>query len=178
MIAKRIVRRYAAALFRTAQKTGLIDAVESDLGLVSYAFENSPAFRNAIQSPVISREQKHQVLRDVFTGRIQQTTLDYLALLVDQRREDAMAQTQREYVLLANDARGIVEANVTTAVTLSAEDESRLTAKLGTVTGKTVRLNRLVEPGIIGGVVVRIGDRVIDGSIRGRLATLREKLSE
>ena len=178
MIATRIVRRYAAALFRTAQRAGLIDAVESDLGLVSFLFENSPDMWGAIRSPVVSPERKRQILRDVFAGRVQQVTLDYLDLLVDKRREEVIPETQGEYVALANEARGLVEADVTTAVTLDTDDETRLRDKLGALTGKHVRLRRLVEPEIVGGVIVKIGDRVIDGSIRGRLAALKEKLSE
>jgi len=178
MIATRIVRRYASALFRTAQKAGLIDAVESDLGLVSFAFEESPAMWDAIRSPVVSAEKKHQILRDVFGSRVQQVTLDYLDLLVDQRREDAIAETEREYVAMANGARNVLEADVTTAVALDTDSEAQLRDKLGRITGMTVRLRRLVEPEIIGGVIVKIGDRVIDGSIRGRLAALKEKLSE
>jgi F-type H+-transporting ATPase subunit delta len=178
MIATRIVRRYAAALFRAAQKDGLIDAVESDLGLVSFVFENSPDMWGAIRSPVVSADKKHQILRDVLSGRVHPVTLNYLDLLVDKRREEAIAHTQEEYITLANEARGLVEADVTTAVALEPEDEARLRDKLGQVTGKNVRLRKVVDSEIVGGVTVRIGDRVIDGSIRGRLAALKEKLSE
>jgi F-type H+-transporting ATPase subunit delta len=178
MIATRIVRRYAAALFRAAQKAGLIDAVESDLGLVSFLFENSPDMWDAIRSPVVSPEKKHQVLRDVFAGKVQQITLDYLGLLVDKHREEVIAKTQGEYVDLANEARGLIEVDVTTAVDLDVDNETRLKGKLGQLTGKQVRLRRMVAPEIMGGVIVKIGDRVIDGSIRGRLAALRERLSE
>ena len=178
MIARRIVRRYAAALFRTARKADLVDAVESDLGLVSFAFESSPALWGAIRPPVLSPEKKQEVLRDLFGGRVQQITLDYLDLLVDQRREEAIAKTEEEYVILANEARGVAEADVTTAVALEEEQEARLRRKLGRVTGKEVRLRTTVDSEIIGGVIVKIGDRVIDGSVRGRLAALKQELSE
>lgn len=178
MIPARVVRRYAAALFRAAQRTGMIDAVESDLGLVSYVFETSPGLWDAIRSPVVGSDKKHQVLREVLDGKVQPITLDYLGLLVDKRREEAVVQTQEEYVALANEARGLVEADVTTAVDLDPGDEARLRDKLGRLTGKQVRLRKTVEPEIMGGVIVKIGDRVIDGSIRGRLAALKEKLSE
>jgi F-type H+-transporting ATPase subunit delta len=178
LIPARIVRRYADALFRSAQKAGLIDAVESDLGLVSYVFESSADLWEAIKSPVVSSEKKHEILRDVLAGKVQQVTLDYLDLLVDKRREGVIPQTEGEYVALANEARGLIVADVTTAVDLDSETENRLKLKLGQVTGKQVRLNRTVDPDIKGGMIVKIGDRVIDGSIRGRLEELREKLSE
>lgn len=178
MIARRVVRRYAAALFHAAQKNGLVDAVESDLGLVSYAFETCGELRDAIRSPVLNPDAKRKVLAELFAGRIQQLTLDYLNLLVEQRREEAIRETEREYVALANEFRSTAEAEIVTAVALPPEIEERLIEKLAAVTGKKVTARRIVDPGILGGVIVRIGDRVIDGSIRGSLAALKERLSE
>lgn len=178
MIARRIVRRYAAALFQRAMSAGLVDAVESDLGLISYAFENSSELLDAIRSPIVNPDKKKAILRQLFGDRVSKITLDYLDLLVDQRREEAILQTETEYIALANVVRGVVEADVTTAVELSKDELARLSAKLKQVIGKDVRLRTALEPEIIGGVVVKIGDRVIDGSLRSRLAELKEKLSE
>lgn len=178
MIARRIVRRYAAALFQTALKAGLVDAVESDLGLVSYAFETCDELRGAIRSPVLSPDAKRNVLSDIFGGKVQQITLDYLNLLVAQRREEAIPETEREYVALANDFRGTVEAEIVTAIELPSEMEERLVERLAALMGKHVVYRKTVDNAIVGGVVVKIGDRVIDGSIKGSLEALRERLAE
>jgi len=176
MIPRRVVRRYAAALFSAARKAGVIDRVESDLGLVSYVLDSSPALADAIESPVIPPEKKHDIIRDIFGGNVHEITLSYLLLLVDKRREEAIRQTEEEYIKFANKARGIVDAEVTTAVHLDESEETRIQAKLNAMTGKQVRLIKTVDPNIIGGVLVRIGDTVIDGSIKGQLAALREQL--
>jgi F-type H+-transporting ATPase subunit delta len=178
MIERRIVRRYASALFGAAARADQVDRVESDLGLVSYVVESSPALWDAITSPVIPPEKKREILGDIFSDKVSEITLSYLRLLVDKRREEAITHTEPEYIALANEARGIIQAEVTSACPLDSEQESRLVAKLCTVTGKRIELAKKVDPTVIAGVLVRIGDTLIDGTIRGQLAALRERLLE
>ena len=181
MIERRIVRRYASALFAAASKADEVDRVESDLGLVSATlFGNvllgGGALWNALVSPIIPPAKKREILAAIFEGKVSEITLAYLGLLVDKRREEAIRQTEAEYVLLANEARGIVEAEVTSATPLDEDQEARLAAKLSATTGKNIQLSRKVDPSVIGGLLVQMGDTVIDGSIRGQLAALREEL--
>jgi len=176
MIERRIVRRYATALFEAARKANAIDRVESDLGLVSYALETMPSLMEAVRSPLVQRDHKKAVLRDLFADKIHEVTLSFLDLLVEKRREEVVLETEPEYVALADDARGIAKAEVTAAVHLTAEEESRLAAKLSRMTGKRAELSISVDSGIIGGLMVKIGDTVIDGSIRSQLAAIKEKL--
>lgn len=176
MIQRRIVRRYASALFAAAAKSDVVDRVESDLGLVSYTTQASPELAEALKSPLIPTEKKREVLRDIFGDKVHEITLSYLNLLVDKRREEAISFTEEEFVELANEARGVVTAEVTTAVGLGDEEEARLAAKLARITGLSVNIEKLVDPAIIGGVLVKIGDTVIDGSVRGQLAAIKERL--
>jgi len=178
VIERRIVRRYASALLAAASKAGEVDRVESDLGLVSYVLESSPALLDTLVSPVLPPEKKRQILAAIFEGKVSGITLAYLGLLVDKRREEAIRQTEAEYVLLANEARGVVEAEVTSATPLDEDQEARLVTKLGATTGKKIQLSSKVDSSVIGGLMVRMGDTVIDGSIRGQLAALRETLLE
>jgi F-type H+-transporting ATPase subunit delta len=176
MIERRIVRRYAAALFAAASKADAVDTVESDLGLVVLTLQSSPELWETITSPIVPSENKRAILEDIFKGKVHEITLLYLGLLVDKRREEAALQTQEEYVLLANEARGIVDAEATTAKPLDESEQAQLVAKLSSMTGKQIRLQCIIDPAVIGGVLVRIGDRVIDGSVKGQLEALREQL--
>ncbi|MCX6343938.1 MAG: ATP synthase F1 subunit delta [Armatimonadetes bacterium] len=176
MIGRRVVRRYASALFGAASKAGVVDLVESDLGLISYTVEASPRLMQAIASPLVPTKAKREVLQTIFSGKIQEITLNYLFLLVDKRREEAVLKTEEEFVILANEARGIVNAEVITAIEMTKEQQAALAAKLSKLTGKSVNLQVTVDSWIKGGVIVRIGDTVIDGSIRGQLAALKETL--
>jgi F-type H+-transporting ATPase subunit delta len=176
VINRRIVRRYAGALFGAASKAGLVDRIESDLGLVSYALETSPKLMDAVRSPVLPPHAKRELIRAVLGDKLHETTLSYLYLLVDHNREEAILQTEEEYVVLANEARGVVSAEVVSAVALTEDEEVRLREKLSAITGKSVELDKRVDPELIGGVLVKMDDRVIDGSIRGQLEALRDTL--
>ncbi|MCE5322660.1 F0F1 ATP synthase subunit delta [bacterium] len=176
MIEPRIVRRYASALFGAAVKMDAVDRVESDLGLVSYVFETSPRLMESIESPMIPSSKKHEIIKDIFANKVHQITLTYLDLLIDKQREGAIGQTESEYIRLANEARGILAVEVISAVRLSEAEEAALVAKLSKVTGKSIHLEKHVDPEIIGGLKVRMGDKVIDGSIKGQLDALKEKM--
>lgn len=176
MIERRIVRRYAEALFNAASKADMIDGIESDLGLITYTFETSPSLMEAFKSPLVPAEVKRNIMRDIFADKVHEITLSYLDLLIDKRREEVILGTEEEYISLANEARGMLIADVTTAVKLIEDEESALKAKLSKMTGKSIQLQKIVDPSIIGGVIVRIEDRVIDGSIKGQLAALKEEL--
>lgn len=176
MISRRLVRKYATALLNAAQKSNVVDQVESDLGLVSYVFESEPNLFKVISSPAISRERKKAILEDIFGGKIHPLTQSFLNLLVEKGREEILSAIEPEYVELADSFRGVVKVEVTAAVELLAEEKERLARKLSEITGKKIVLLTQVDPSIIGGLIVKIGDTLVDGSIRFQLATIRERL--
>ncbi|MDH7600762.1 MAG: F0F1 ATP synthase subunit delta [Armatimonadota bacterium] len=176
MIQRRVVRRYAAALLSAARRANVIDRVESDLGLVAYTLDSVPLLRRAVRSPVVPRERKKQILEELLGDKLHPLTLSFLKLLVDKRREEILSAVEPEYVQLADEVRGIAKAQVLSAVELTEEQKRRLAEGLSRATGKNVLLSIEVDKSIIGGVVVRIGDTVIDGSIRGQLAAIKERL--
>jgi F-type H+-transporting ATPase subunit delta len=176
LIERRVVRRYAEALFGAASSAGVVDRVESDLGLVSFTLEASPDLVEAINSPLVTRQTKRDILRDLFADKVHEITISYLNLLVDKRREEAIPLTEQEYVALANEARGIMTAQVVTAVDLTPQEAAAIVEKLTHMTGKRINLENLVDPSVIAGVLVKIGDTVIDGTARGQLARLKDEL--
>lgn len=176
MIERRIVRRYASALYAAASKAGVVDQVERDLELVGQTLGSSPALWETLASPVVPPAKKRSILEDIFKDKVHDISLSYVGLLVDKRREEAILPTEEEYVQIADEARGILDAEATTAIPLDEPQQAQLASKLSTVTGKQIRLDYKVDPTVIGGVRVRIGDRVIDGSVKGQLEALREQL--
>lgn len=171
-----IARRYAGALFEAAKQAEAIDFVESDLGLITYSLQTMPRLKEALEHPLIPAERKKVIIADVFKGEIQDVMLHFLSLIVDKRREDILEDVEQEYVRLANEFRGVVTAMVTSAVPLAASEKSELRGKLEDLTGKKVELELGEDPALIGGLVVRIGDTVMDGSVRGYLASLKNQL--
>jgi len=171
-----LARRYAGALFEAAKASDLVDPVESDLGLITYSLESVPQLAEALEQPLVPIETKKEVVADIFAGRVQPVTHDFLNLVIEKRREVILRAVEGEYVRLANDFRGVVPVIVMSAVPLTADERSALRARLESVTGKKVELDLGEDPDLIGGLVARIGDTVIDGSVKGYLESLKDQL--
>ena len=172
----RVAKRYAAALFGVAQRDGILDAVEKDLLLIGRFLAEVPYLRSVLLLPLISDERKYKILDEAFGDRVTTSSLSFLKLMVRKRREDLIEEALREFRVLLAELENTVDAEAATAVPLTADQSARLTASLQTMTGKTVRLTAHLDPALVGGVVVRIGDTVIDGSVRGQLARLEQQL--
>lgn len=171
-----LARRYARALLSSAEKAGEIDRIESDLGLITYTVQTVPELHATLNHPLLPAERKSAIVADVFSRRIAPLTLQFLNLLIDKRRVGVLDEIEQEYVRLANELRGVVPALVTSAVALTHEEQNQLKEKLDQYTGRGVTLTLELDPMLIGGLTVRIGDKVIDGSIKGYLAALKSKL--
>jgi F-type H+-transporting ATPase subunit delta len=171
-----LARRYAAAILSAAEQAGDIDRIESDLGLITYTVQNVPKLHEALNHPLLPAERKKQIVAEIFNRRIDSLTLHFLGLLIDKRRVGVLDEIEQEYIRQANEHRGVVPALVTSAVAISRTEQGALKAKLDEFTGKNVSLTLELDPSLIGGLTVRIGDKVIDGSVKGYLAALREKL--
>ncbi len=176
MIERRVVSRYASALFSSALKADAVDRVESDLGMISYVMEANPNLVSAMRSPVVSVETKKAIIADIARDSLHEITRRYLDLLIDKRREEALFLTEDEYVKLADEHRGVVNAEVFSAVKLTEDQAELLQTRLSATMRKRVAVVRHVDPALLGGVQVRIGDIVIDGSIKGRLDALKHQL--
>lgn len=178
-----VARRYAHALFDLAsekdtvpEKKSMVDEIESELLEIRTILNNNIELQKVLYHPQIVAADKKDLLDQLFKGKISEVTSNFLALLVDRRRENYFSDIVDEYVVLANESRGVVEANVTSAVDLQDEEKSELNSILARLAGKKVQTTYEVDPSIVGGVIVRIGDKIIDGSIKTRLTTLREQL--
>ena len=171
-----LARRYAGALFGSAKSANLIDKVESDLGLLAYSLQTMPRLQEALSHPLVPAERKKEIAAEVFGGKVQEVTLHFLDLLIDKRREEIVSAVEQEYVRLANEFQGIVPALVTSAVPLTDDEKKQLQRKLEEFTGKKIELEFREDKNLIGGLIVKIGDTVMDGSVTGYLHTLKEKL--
>jgi len=161
------------AAFTVAEANGSLDTTEEELFLFSRALDSSPALQMALTDPSQSVQTKAAIVRDLLGGRASATTdqvLQYAVGHLHGRRIDAvvedlgnLAATQRERVV----------AEVRVAAPLDAAQEARLSELLGRLKGRTVQLNVAVDPSVLGGVHVKIGDEVIDGTIASRLEQAR-----
>jgi F-type H+-transporting ATPase subunit delta len=171
-----VVRRYAQALFDSARKQGVVDQVEDELKTVDQTLRAVPRLARVLRAPTIPRAQKKELLQKAFGARVGQLTSRFLALAVERRRETILGEIYGEYQRLANEARNILPVQVTAAVPLTDPERAALATALSNRTGKNVTLEVDVDPEIMGGLMLRMGDTVIDGSVRSRLKQLRSRL--
>jgi F-type H+-transporting ATPase subunit delta len=172
----RASRRYATALFDAAQKQNKLDAIERDLQVISTLMQQTPALLELWESKVVPAGRKRDLVSRLLGETVDTLTLSFLRLLVDKRREDILPVVQREIRALTDAARRLVRAEAIFAVAPTAVEQSSLIQSLQQRTGENVDLTVHIDPSILGGVIIRMHDTIIDGSVRGTLEKLREQL--
>lgn len=172
----RVAKRYAAALFGIARRDEILDAVTQDVALIERFIAEVPYLRAVLLQPLVSESKKDKVATDAFGDRVTATSLNFVKLLIRKRREDLIDECIREYRALVAEAQNRADAVAVSAVPFTPEQTAQLTQSLERLTGKNVHLTTEIDPHMLGGVIVRLGDTIIDGSIRGRLARLEQHL--
>lgn len=170
--------RYAGALFGIAERDGIVDKLELELDTIRDTIMSSRDLQKVMYYSQVNPDEKKAILKDIFKDKISGITFNFLFLLIDRQREaflDSIVSTFKE---MANQFRNTEQVLVTSAVELNENEKTELEKILGKLTGKKVQSSYSVDPLLIGGVVVRIGDRVIDGSIRNKLSSVREFLRQ
>jgi F-type H+-transporting ATPase subunit delta len=169
-------RRYAEAAFEIAERDASMDAWLAALAVAEERLTSPEAMR-LLSSPAIPAASRIELLERLLGGDVSGAPHHLLALLVRRGRFELLPAVGREFRRLHHRREGVVQATVTSATDLDAADAEALRQRLETMTGMRVELQRLVDPDLLGGLSVRIGDRLIDGSVRGRLERLRTELS-
>jgi F-type H+-transporting ATPase subunit delta len=173
----RVARRYANALFHIARRENTVDAVGADMRVMADTFKAHPRVLEAMAVPRVPHARKKAALQAIVGSRLEQAvTRRFLDMMVDHAREGSLPETVAAFALLADEANGIVAADVRTATPLSDDQTTRLRAKLDAMTGRQTRLTVSIDLSLVGGMIVRIGDTVMDGSVRGYLEQIGNRL--
>jgi F-type H+-transporting ATPase subunit delta len=167
-------RRHAQAVFRIALESNQLDRWQTDLETMAAVLQDAKVI-SFLENPKVSLERKTDVLQQALGG-ITPKAMNLAYLLVAKKRLRMVPSLVAEYRRLVYAHKGIVEADVVTAIPITDGEEERIGRDLAAITGKTVMLAAMVDPEIIGGLVVRLGDKLMDGSVRTRLQQLRRKL--
>ena len=174
-----VAKRYAHSLFELAREKGHVEAVEKDLNDFARLIEESDDLRRLVRSPVFSADEQLKAMGAVVdkAGLGGAITGNFLKVVAKNRRLFALEGMIRAYRDLAAKARGEVTASVTVAHELDDAQRERLKSTLAEIAGKDVTLDLTVDPSILGGMVVRLGSRQIDTSLRSRLDALKTNLT-
>jgi F-type H+-transporting ATPase subunit delta len=171
-----LIGGYAQALFAVAQAEGVLPKVEDELYAFGKALEQHTDLRDALTDAALPAENKKAVVRDLLGDRANPVTVALLGFVIDAGRAREIPKIVEELARMASVERSHALAEVRTAVDLTDEQRRRLAEALSRATGRTVDLQVVVDPSVIGGVVARVGDEVFDGSIASRLEDAKQAL--
>lgn len=174
----RVARRYAAALMMESEQLGVLDPVAKDMELLAALLRESKELRRLVASPIVSPAKKISVFRELLSSRATRQTLTFVNLLIRKNREALLPDILEQFHALLDEKRGIVGVEVKSAVEFTPEQERALTTQLEQRTNKTVRMSFSLDKAIKGGLVVKIGDTVLDASIQHQLQQLRDRFVE
>ena len=169
---------YAAALFDLARETGQIETVRHELDELLKLEQASPEFAAFMSSAAIDADKRAAALENTLRGKLSDDVLNTLLVLNRHGRYGMTAALARCYVLRQEAAANQVEATVTSAVKLSREQQKEIAATVQRVSGKTPLVDYVVDPAVIGGLIVQVGDTRYDNSVRQKLAGARRRLAE
>jgi F-type H+-transporting ATPase subunit delta len=175
-VAGAAARRYARAIFDLAQEEGQVEDWADRLADIRQVF-SVPEVASVLDNPTITRERRAEAISEVLGERTNREAVNLAKLLVESGRVRLVGDIVEEYSALADEAAGRVRATATAAVELTQPEKEGLARNLAARLAREVVLQTTVDPAILGGLVVRIGDRVIDASVATRLRQLRQRLA-
>jgi F-type H+-transporting ATPase subunit delta len=172
-----VARRYAQALLDLGVEHGDLDRLVEEVATLASAWQASADLRNAVENPLVAHDAKKAVMTELCDQvGATQVTRNVLQMLVDRRRARALPHVAGYLRELADRRKGVVRAEVTTAAPLGDAYYERLRMQLEKMTGQKVVVDKKTDPSLVAGVVTRIGDRILDGSLRTRLQSLKDAL--
>jgi len=176
MLAAEVAKRYAQGLFLLAQEKNALDQVAAEMKDLDELLQEDDTLLDFLAAPQVRDQDKFSVLRSVFSGKVSRMLEEFLTLVVAKRRNPYIHEIAEAFEELVLDHNGFVKSQIITAVTLSRGETDKMQEKLEAKSGKKVMIVTKVDPSIIGGVIVILGDQIIDKSIRHQLELLRDQL--
>ena len=171
-----IARKYARGLFGAGLSQGVLNDLFDEAESMLAYLRQERRLLSFLTAPQIRDQDKEQVVRATFTNRVSPTFLAFLLLLVGKHRIDQLDAILDRFIGMVKEHRGIVATKVITAYPLSGEERDRIAAEVARRTGKQVEVTVVEDPSLIGGIVVIVGNQIVDYSVRHFLRELREQL--
>ena len=178
-MAKLVSKVYGDALLQAAQEKQSLDAVYEEVQALQEILETHKELIQLLDHPQVVKEEKLRIIADVFAGRVSPEMLGFLTTVVDKGRQNELPAIFRYFIEQVKEIRRIGVAHVTTAVELTGAQRQQVEQRLlDTTDYRSFEMDYKVDPSLIGGMVIRIGDRVVDSSIKSRLYDLKKQLLE
>ena len=172
----RVASRYARSVFDLAIELKIVDKVYDDMLLLGQVCADNRKLVILLKNPIVRYDYKLRILHKIFEKHVNKLTIKFFDLICRKNRASILPEVSRVFVMLYHDHKGIVSADVSTAVALSVAIKKEFEEIIGKATGKKVELDTKVDESLIGGYVLRIGDNQIDDSLKSKLNNLRREL--
>lgn len=173
----RVASRYAKSLLELAVEKGVLEEVHFDMQLFKETVESNRELEMLLKNPIVRNDKKHAVIKAIFGPRVNEMTNAFFRIISQKNRENNLLAIAKEFHARYNEHKGIVSAEVTTTFPISPEMHQEFVGIVEQITGKVVELHEKVDKDLIGGYVLRIGDRQIDESISTRLSELKSEFT-
>lgn len=177
MGSNRAAIRYAKAILELANEQNIAEAVQADMQLITATVSENEDLKSLLQSPIVKAEVKASTLKEIFTN-VNPLSLKMIEVLTNNKRLDLFANVSSSYTELFNASRGLQKAVVTTAVPLTEAMNTKVLAKVKELTGKVAIIESKVDESIIGGFILRVGDKQYNASIANKLNNLKRTFSQ
>jgi len=171
----KIARRYAKSLIDLANEQNLLQETKNDMDLFLNTCQSSKEFSLLLKSPVVKSDKKEKIIDSIFASKINKTSLLFIKLLIQKRREIMAEAIASQFIQLYKTTRGIKTATVTTATQLNKEQQFALKEKIQHLIGSNVELEEKIDASLIGGFVIRVDDNEINSSIISSLNKLKQE---
>ena len=171
-----VAKRYAKAMFDIAKEKNNVREVEEQLQLVVDSLHQNEDLYTILNHPKINSEAKKKMLSDIFSKSIYEEVLDFLFILLEKGRQNLVPQILVEYIALSDEENNVVRATVYSAVALDNVQIDLIKVKLSSMFNKSIIINNKIDVSLIGGVYIKAADKVIDGSVKGKLKELQKAM--
>jgi F-type H+-transporting ATPase subunit delta len=171
-----VAKRYAKALFEVADQHNIVGQVEEELRALIMAIHEHPDLEKFLQHPNILASAKLESIKNAYRDGLSDAVANTIGLLFERGREASLPALYEAYVKIANASQGQADAVVSSPFALDQKQSDEIAKFFGQLTGKKIRLEHTVDPQLLGGIQVRIGDRLYDGSLKSKLSALQHKL--
>ena len=174
----RAALRYAKATLNLAKERDLAKEINDDMLLIGKTISENHDLLNMLKSPIIKSAVKKTILKELFGKKINAISHGVINLLIENKRLPLLPLVASEYTLIYDFLKGVEVAQVTSAIPLNKDLESRILKKVKEMSGKDISLKNIIDPSILGGFILRVGDKQYDSSISGQLNQLRSEFED
>ncbi len=176
-MAELISTTYATALYDVCVEENKVDEFMNEVGFINETLKNNAEFFEILRTPRINVNEKKKIIDDIFGNNVNKEIVNFIKILIDKRRIGYIIDIANEFERMVCEYKGIVKAKAYSSICLNSEQIKKLEKKLSEQSGKTVEIENIVDKSLLGGIMIKFNDVVIDGTLKGKLEGLENNLN-